>query len=231
LYKFPLTDLLANSLPRVAQRDDSSNVVVLPARQLMEALDMAGKNTNDMGLWASNRDIIFHTLFHASNAITQWRHAAVRISDFISVDVNKLVNLAFAVHNIRALSKFAEKHNSLISLYFKTAKAPLFAVIDIPGLFDATFTISTSAILSSNTGKIIEKMIPETTLDIPLATQLELNTSDVSTLTRTQNTLSQFQSVDIDQSHELVRAYVNTQPSSYWRKAIAVRELEVVEIE
>lgn len=47
-YRLPLSEVLANSIPNVVQRDSSHNVVVLLARQLSEALDIAGKDANDV---------------------------------------------------------------------------------------------------------------------------------------------------------------------------------------
>lgn len=71
-----------------------------------------------------------------------------------------MVNFSFAVKDIRALAKFADKYNSTISLYFKTAKSALFAVIDIPGLCEATFTVSTGVINDEDTSNTIKQMIP-----------------------------------------------------------------------
>lgn len=42
--------------------------------------------------------------------------------------------------------------------------------------------------------------------------------------------MTQFAPVEINQSHPRVQAMVNDKPDSYWRAAIAVRELEVVEL-
>lgn len=112
-------------------------------------------------MWASDQDIIFHTLFQLTNVVQKYRNAAVRVTDHINVKIRKLVNLSFSVRDIRALSKFADKYNSSVSLHFKAAKSPLFAVVEIPGLCEATFTVSTSPITGTNLQHVIEKMIPE----------------------------------------------------------------------
>jgi cystathionine beta-lyase/cystathionine gamma-synthase len=98
---------------------------------------------------------------HGNN---KWRKAVTRISEFINVKIEKLVSLAFNIRDIRSLCKFADKHNTAVTLYFKAPKSPLFSVVDIPGLCEAVFTISTSSIQGIDTGEGIQKMIPEVTL-------------------------------------------------------------------
>lgn len=48
LYKLPLTDVFANSMPSIIRRDDSSNTIVLMARQLLDAFEVAGKEGSEV---------------------------------------------------------------------------------------------------------------------------------------------------------------------------------------
>lgn len=48
LYKLPLSDVHANSLPRVIERNSPQNVLVMEARQLLDALNTAGADARDV---------------------------------------------------------------------------------------------------------------------------------------------------------------------------------------
>lgn len=48
VYKLPLTDVLANSLPKLIQRDSSLNFLVMMARPLFDALEIVGKDMTEV---------------------------------------------------------------------------------------------------------------------------------------------------------------------------------------
>ncbi|KAI6230632.1 hypothetical protein M3Y99_01042800 [Aphelenchoides fujianensis] len=158
-------DVLQNTVPRLVQRQPHLSRFVADARTLLRVIRAFGPDTVDIGLYASNDHILFFNLpiNYAQNK--KRVRSCIPLLNTNECRIERPALFQFSSKVILGVCGLGVDQNCEVEMCFDRARNPLFVVVDVPGICECIFTLSTTPLPHVDSEQLIHQIRPDIVLE------------------------------------------------------------------
>ncbi|KAI6181417.1 hypothetical protein M3Y98_00827100 [Aphelenchoides besseyi] len=152
-----------NALPKILERDDGLSRFNIGARHLKDAVIGLDPRTTEIGFHISRNQVL---LFSNDLRASKSGHRSMNRLILNELHVVQPACFSYNVYHVKSLSHFAWQLKCDVDFYYHRVKYPLFCVVDMTGLLEMTFTLSTSNVSTSDKEEWFARLRPDLVIDI-----------------------------------------------------------------
>ncbi|KAI6222306.1 hypothetical protein M3Y99_01514500 [Aphelenchoides fujianensis] len=158
-------DVLQNTVPRLVQREPHLSRFVVEARTLLRVIRAFGPDTVDIGLYATNDHILFFNIPINYGQNKKRVRSCIPLLNTSECRIERPALFQFSSKVILGVCGLGVDQNCDVEMCFDRARNPLFVVVDVPGICECTFTLSTTPLPHVDSEQLIHQIRPDIVLE------------------------------------------------------------------